>query len=627
MSALLLAAVKVSVVLAAALAAAALLRRRSAALRHWVLAMGFTLAALTPPASLLLPSWPLPAWTAASRDASTAMSSGLRFSADAVDIVPDSEAAAPPAPRAWSLDRFLLIVWLAGATLVCASLGIGTLRLAVLARRAIPVRRQAWLEICARIAASHGVRRRVTLLQSAHPALLVTWGLWRPKVLLPAAARFWSDERIAVVLHHELAHIRRADWAIQLAAALMRGLCWFNPLAWLAYRKLRQASEHACDDLVLRHGIDGATYATHLVEIARTVCQPRQPFVPAPAVAHPSTLEQRVRAMLNPDCDRRPPNRLTRIGTALTLSAAALTVAAAAMSAETAASAVAQGSDRVLVDPTPIAATVDTMAPGPLRGPGLRAVTEAGRDRDLSAEASAKAAAAPPAQAGIGTFSGRVFDPSGAVLPGVTMTLTSTADRSERRAVSDSAGSFTFAGVSAGDHRLTAVLPGFRTAVLEVSIAPDAVLERSVMLQIGSLQETITVVGTRGSSVSATVPQPPWFIPPAPTPRPAVPTNLAVAVDLPVRVGGVIRAPTKIRHVNPIYPASMQVSETEGVVILQATIDIDGYVREVTSLRVPHADLAAAAIEAVKGWQFTPTRLNNQPVDVSMTVTVQFSLR
>ena len=54
------------------------------------------------------------------------------------------------------------------------------------------------------------------LLESDHPSLLVTWGLAQPKVILPATAGAWSDERARVVLTHELAHIRRGDWIVQL---------------------------------------------------------------------------------------------------------------------------------------------------------------------------------------------------------------------------------------------------------------------------------------------------------------------------------------------------------------------------------------------------------------------------
>ena len=94
----------------------------------------------------------------------------------------------------------------------------------------------------------------------------------------------------------------------------------------------------------------------------------------------------------------------------------------------------------------------------------------------------------------------------------------------------------------------------------------------------------------------------------------------------PVRVGGDIRPPQKIHHVSPEYPAIARSARVSGIVILEALIAEDGSVREVRVLRsVPLLD--AAAVDAVRGWRFTPTLLNGTPVPVLMTVTVSFDLR
>jgi protein TonB len=92
-----------------------------------------------------------------------------------------------------------------------------------------------------------------------------------------------------------------------------------------------------------------------------------------------------------------------------------------------------------------------------------------------------------------------------------------------------------------------------------------------------------------------------------------------------VRVGGVIRAPQKIRDVAPRYPVIAQQSKVQGFVILEAVISEDGAVESLRVLRSQPL-LDAAALEAVRQWRFTPTLLNGQPVPVVMTVTVNFSL-
>ena len=109
---------------------------------------------------------------------------------------------------------------------------------------------------------------------------------------------------------------------------------------------------------------------------------------------------------------------------------------------------------------------------------------------------------------------------------------------------------------------------------------------------------------------------PPVEPPPPPPPTPAKP----------IRVGGTIREPKKIVDVAPIYPAIAQQVHKEGVVILEAVINETGNVVGVRLLRSEPL-LDQAAIDAVRAWKYTPTLLNGVPVQVLMTITVQFRLR
>ena len=93
----------------------------------------------------------------------------------------------------------------------------------------------------------------------------------------------------------------------------------------------------------------------------------------------------------------------------------------------------------------------------------------------------------------------------------------------------------------------------------------------------------------------------------------------------PVPVGGLVLPPKRIVEVAPIYPPIALAARTEGLVILQATIDEEGIVREVKVLRSdPLFD--QAAMDAVKQWRFTSPMLNKQKIPVVMTVTVTFNL-
>jgi protein TonB len=114
-----------------------------------------------------------------------------------------------------------------------------------------------------------------------------------------------------------------------------------------------------------------------------------------------------------------------------------------------------------------------------------------------------------------------------------------------------------------------------------------------------------------GRDVGAPLPPPP----PVPTPP-----------SKPVRPGGDIREPVKVRHVPPVYPQIAINARISGRVVIDAVIGTDGVVREARILSgVPL--LNQAALDAVKQWRYTPTTLNNVPVPVIMTVTVQFNLQ
>ena len=100
---------------------------------------------------------------------------------------------------------------------------------------------------------------------------------------------------------------------------------------------------------------------------------------------------------------------------------------------------------------------------------------------------------------------------------------------------------------------------------------------------------------------------------------------LARPAQEPVRVGGDVPPPQKVRNVDPVYPEAAKQARVSGVVILEAFIGVDGDVTDVEVLRsVPQLD--EAAIAAVRQWEYTPTVVNDLRVPVVMTVTVNFRL-
>jgi periplasmic protein TonB len=106
----------------------------------------------------------------------------------------------------------------------------------------------------------------------------------------------------------------------------------------------------------------------------------------------------------------------------------------------------------------------------------------------------------------------------------------------------------------------------------------------------------------------------------------APPTSVVNAPPPPRRVGGGIKAPVKVVNVPPDYPELARRTRVEDVVILETVIDESGNVTSARVLR-GHPLLNQAALDAVQRWKFTPARLNDEPIPVVMTVTVQFELQ
>jgi beta-lactamase regulating signal transducer with metallopeptidase domain len=351
---------KVSVVMGAAALATRALARRSAAARHlvWTFAIGTALA--MPILTNVVPRWTvavLPASGLSEPAAADAVASPANNPLSAGPTFPPSRSFGGPAVAlaeagksgaseasarqekseqstraafAWpnlTPQMALVAIWLAGATLVLLPLAFGTVRMWWIAHRSKPASEAAWAPLAWRLAASLQLDGRVAFLSGRREAMPMAWGLWRPRVMLPAEADEWPMARQRVVLLHELAHVRRRDCLTQLLAQLACAAYWFNPLVWLAARRLRAERERACDDLVLAAGTRGSDYADHLLEIARSL-RAAAPTWSAVAMAHRSQLEGRLMAILDPALPRRSPTRTAAVVCATLAVAGVLPLAA-----------------------------------------------------------------------------------------------------------------------------------------------------------------------------------------------------------------------------------------------------------------------------------------------------------
>jgi TonB family protein len=396
---------KATAILVAACCAATCLRSRSASLRHFIWT-----AAL---AALLFLLVPLPVVG----DGHTLPAQVLNI--PALDVaVPAGRGTAPQTP-------WLMILYITGTVLAAARFLIGAFRTSWIVRRASP--------------SSLGEELGVPVVSSADAPMPLAWGIFRPVIVLPEVALGWPDARLRAVLLHESMHHRRRDLLTQAIAQVACCLFWCHPLAWFALARQRRERERACDDAVLQQGIAAQEYATHLIDVVRAVAADRRGWSDAPAMADASSLETRVRAVLDRDIDRR----------AVTRPAACAIVFAALLALITASS--------------------------------------------VSLHA----------QTARGAITGVVQDPSGARVPNCRITAKNLDGANEEVGVADAAGEFRFTGIPVGHYLLEFRSPGFAISKVNAEVVTGATAQVAGRLAVGQTTESVTVNGKRSTSFVA----------------------------------------------------------------------------------------------------------------------------
>ncbi len=134
-----------------------------------------------------------------------------------------------------------------------------------------------------------------------------------------------------------------------------------------------------------------------------------------------------------------------------------------------------------------------------------------------------------------------------------------------------------------------------------------------------------------GKLLISTGPPPPAAAPPVAPPRPPAPVPPPAPTPIkrsePLRVGGDVQAGKVIYQPAPSYPSLARVARVEGAVVLQATIGANGTIRSLRIISAANPLLQTGVIEMVKTWKYKPTLLNNEPVEVLTTITINFNLQ
>lgn len=160
----------------------------------------------------------------------------------------------------------IMRLWLIGALFFLARIAAGFYFIDRIRRNAIPVS-EYWTQRLQEIAVTINLHRAIQFAE-AHIDVPVVVGFAKPMILFPTGLMAGlSVAQVEAILIHELSHIKRYDFIVNIFQSIMESLFFFNPFAWMISAKMREEREHCCDDMVLATGAAPLLYAQTLAQL------------------------------------------------------------------------------------------------------------------------------------------------------------------------------------------------------------------------------------------------------------------------------------------------------------------------------------------------------------------------
>ncbi|SDH15072.1 M56 family metallopeptidase [Chitinophaga filiformis] len=162
----------------------------------------------------------------------------------------------------------LVAIYVAGVAVMTIKLTVDLLQLQQIKKKQVLPIDDAWEKHLQKLAAQLKIPRRVKLLISQYIQVPVMIGFLKPVILLPVAMfNNLTAEQLEAILLHELAHIKRNDYLLNIFQSIVETILFFNPFVWWISKNIRLEREHCCDDLVLTNQVQPLHYAKALVAL------------------------------------------------------------------------------------------------------------------------------------------------------------------------------------------------------------------------------------------------------------------------------------------------------------------------------------------------------------------------
>nr|ACH59003.1 peptidase [uncultured bacterium BLR5] len=174
------------------------------------------------------------------------------------------------AERLETLIPWLSVAWFFGVLGLTARVTGGMIYTQRLIRCHTQLFGSYWTERLKHVSKRLRLSRSVRLLESSVVKVPTTIGWWRPVILVPGSVLSGlTPQQLELILAHELAHIRRHDYLINLFQVLVETLLFYHPAVWWISKQVRNERELVCDDMAVSVGGDPITYARALAKIER----------------------------------------------------------------------------------------------------------------------------------------------------------------------------------------------------------------------------------------------------------------------------------------------------------------------------------------------------------------------
>jgi len=207
------------------------------------------------------------------------------------------DTSGPSHPGFAAIVPWLAPFWIAGVWIFYMGQFAGWMSVCRLRRRGVCCAPERWQKELARLSVQLRISRPIRLLESCLADVPMVLGHFRPFILMPVGLLAGLPaEQVEAILLHELAHIRRYDYLINVLQRSVEGLLFYHPAVWWISRVIRAERENCCDDVVVATRGDAHEYAVALAALEQNRWSGRDPAVAATG----GSLVKRIRRLLYP---------------------------------------------------------------------------------------------------------------------------------------------------------------------------------------------------------------------------------------------------------------------------------------------------------------------------------------